>query len=118
MLRQYGVNPSSSMLCGLFPEVVTGNITLVGTIPTLYVGIRRLTGHTRKLAGQALRQCVNLGYHRSSKHLITNISPMEQEMQKRVFWSAYQMECAAAVMLGRPLSLRFEDMDAEVCSVI
>lgn len=25
------------------------------------------------------------------------------------------MECAAAVMLGRPLSLRFEDIDAEVC---
>ncbi|BCS25405.1 uncharacterized protein APUU_50116S [Aspergillus puulaauensis] len=66
-----------------------------------------------KLAGQALRQCVNLGYHRSSKHLLTNISPKEQELQKQVFWSAYQMECAAAVMLGRPLSLRFEDIDAE-----
>ncbi|KAF9879323.1 hypothetical protein CkaCkLH20_02866 [Colletotrichum karsti] len=67
-----------------------------------------------KLAGQALRQCINLGYHRDHKRFKSGVSPFQQEMRKRVFWSAYVMECAAAVMLGRPLGLHFEEIDVEV----
>ncbi|KAL4812036.1 fungal-specific transcription factor domain-containing protein [Aspergillus spinulosporus] len=67
-----------------------------------------------KLAGQALRQCVNLGYHRNHRRLGLNVSPAQAEMQKRTFWSAYTMECAAAVMLGRPLSLNYNEIDAEL----
>ncbi|KAI9042021.1 Positive regulator of purine utilization [Aspergillus affinis] len=66
-----------------------------------------------KLGGQALRQCVNLGYHRSQRRLRSILNPLQQEMQKRAFWSAYVMECSAAVMLGRPLSLHFREIDAE-----
>ncbi|CBF80573.1 Zn(II)2Cys6 transcription factor [Aspergillus nidulans FGSC A4] len=66
-----------------------------------------------KLAGQALRQCINLGYHRNHRRLGLNVSPAQVEMQKRTFWSAYTMECAAAVMLGRPLSLNYNEIDAE-----
>jgi hypothetical protein len=68
----------------------------------------------RKLAGQALRQCISLGYHRNQKRHRVAVSVFQREMQKRAFWSAYIMECAGAVMLGRPLSLRFEEIDAEV----
>lgn len=37
------------------------------------------------------------------------------EMRKRVFWSAYSMECAACIHLGRPLSLHYHEIDTEVC---
>ncbi|KAL4750035.1 hypothetical protein BDW72DRAFT_213691 [Aspergillus terricola var. indicus] len=66
-----------------------------------------------KLAGEALRQCINLGYHRNHRRLGLNLSLPQVEMQKRAFWSAYTMECAAAVMLGRPLSLNYNEIDAE-----
>jgi hypothetical protein len=69
---------------------------------------------SRKLAGQAVRECVNLGYHRNHKRLRPIANPLQLELQKRAFWSAYVMECAAAVMLGRPLSLHFQEIDAEV----
>ncbi|KAJ4033794.1 hypothetical protein NW761_006474 [Fusarium oxysporum] len=66
-----------------------------------------------KLGGQALRQCVNLGYHRNQKRLRSTLNPLQRELQKRAFWSAYVMECSAAVMLGRPLSLHYQEIDAE-----
>ncbi|KAL2416860.1 hypothetical protein ABEF95_008753 [Exophiala dermatitidis] len=67
-----------------------------------------------KLAGLALRQCIDLGYHRSSKHLRTSTTdPLRLELRKRVFWCAYSMECQSAVMLGRPLALRDQEIDAE-----
>lgn len=42
------------------------------------------------------------------------LDPLQRELQKRAFWSAYVMECSAAVMLGRPLSLHYQEIDAEV----
>ncbi|KAL2443617.1 hypothetical protein ABEF95_007977 [Exophiala dermatitidis] len=67
-----------------------------------------------KLAGLALRQCIDLGYHRSCKHLKSSTTdPLRLELRKRVFWCAYSMECQSAVMLGRPLALRDQEIDAE-----
>jgi hypothetical protein len=68
----------------------------------------------RKLAGLALRQCIDLGYHRSSKRLRSTPNPLRLELRKRVFWCAYVMECQAAVMLGRPLGIPSHEVDAEV----
>lgn len=68
----------------------------------------------RKLAGLALRQCIDLGYHRSLKRLRSTPNPLRLELRKRVFWCAYVMECQAAVMLGRPLGIPPQEVDAEV----
>ncbi|CAM1503165.1 Fc.00g079410.m01.CDS01 [Cosmosporella sp. VM-42] len=67
-----------------------------------------------KLAGLALRQCIDLGYHRSSKRLRSTANPLVLEMQRRVFWCAYTMESQAAVMLGRPQGIPYQEVDAEV----
>uniref|UniRef100_A0A8H7KA26 Xylanolytic transcriptional activator regulatory domain-containing protein n=1 Tax=Bionectria ochroleuca TaxID=29856 RepID=A0A8H7KA26_BIOOC len=67
-----------------------------------------------KLAGQALRQCINLGYHRDHKRLRLARSQLQSELQKRAFWSAYSMECSASLLLGRPLSLRLQEIDADL----
>jgi hypothetical protein len=68
----------------------------------------------RKLAGLALRQCIDLGYHRNSTRLRLNAYPLRLELRRRVFWCAYAMECAAAVMLGRPIGIPDQEVDAEV----
>ncbi|ETS86656.1 hypothetical protein PFICI_00484 [Pestalotiopsis fici W106-1] len=79
--------------------------------------LRSPTGASQwKLGGQALRQCINLGYHRDQKRLKSTQLQFQQEMQKRAFWSAYVMECAASVVLGRPLSLHFQEIDVEASS--
>ncbi|KAL6399732.1 Zn(2)-C6 fungal-type DNA-binding domain [Ilyonectria robusta] len=66
-----------------------------------------------KLAGLALRQCIDLGYHRNSKHFNSRTDPLRLELRKRVFWCAYVMETQAAVMLGRPHGIPYQEVDAE-----
>ncbi|KAI1610878.1 fungal-specific transcription factor domain-containing protein [Exophiala viscosa] len=68
---------------------------------------------TWKLAGLALRQCIDLGYHRNSKRFKPSADPLRTDLRKRVFWCAYVMECQAAVMLGRPLGIPYQEVDAE-----
>lgn len=64
----------------------------------------------------ALRQCIELGYHRSVKRFGTKAKadPLQLELRKRVFWCTYGLDCAAAIHLGRPLGLALHDIDAEV----
>lgn len=47
-----------------------------------------------------------------------NANPLRQELQKRVFWCAFGIDCAAALTLGRPLGIQLRDIDAEVRSFI
>lgn len=69
----------------------------------------------RKLAGLALRQCIDLGYHRNTKHFAPAADLLQIELRKRVFWCAYVVETQAAVMLGRPLGVPYQEVDVEVC---
>lgn len=68
----------------------------------------------RKLSGLALRQCIELGYHRRVKRTGSSLEPLRLELQKRVFWCAYIIDCTAASMLGRPLGMPPQEIDAEV----
>ncbi|KAH6873806.1 fungal-specific transcription factor domain-containing protein [Thelonectria olida] len=65
------------------------------------------------LSGLALRQCIELGYHRSLKKISLRTNVLRLEMRKRVFWCAYQMDCASSVNLGLPLSLPIQEVDTE-----
>lgn len=68
----------------------------------------------RSLSGLALRQCIELGYHRISRRFYPKENPLRLELQKRVFWCSYSMDRAAAVTLGRPFGVADEDIDVEV----
>lgn len=68
----------------------------------------------RNLSGLALRQCIELGYHRNIKQINSRISILRLELRKRVFWCAYQMDCASSVNLGLPLSLPIQKVNTEV----
>ncbi|KAF6836421.1 subtilisin-like protease [Colletotrichum plurivorum] len=68
---------------------------------------------TMNLSGLALRQCIELGYHRNVKKINVRTNLLKLELRKRAFWCAYQMDCAASVNVGLPLSLPIEEVDTE-----
>ncbi|KAF2010111.1 hypothetical protein BU24DRAFT_414547 [Aaosphaeria arxii CBS 175.79] len=68
---------------------------------------------TWNLSGLALRQCIELGYHRNFKKANPITNTLQSEMKKRVFWCAYQIDCASSVNVGLPLSLPIEEVDTE-----
>ncbi|KAH6957791.1 fungal-specific transcription factor domain-containing protein [Ilyonectria sp. MPI-CAGE-AT-0026] len=66
-----------------------------------------------KLSGLALRQCIELGYHRSVNRFGPTTDPLRLEMRKRAFWCAFGIDCVAALTLGRPLGIHVQEVDAE-----
>jgi len=68
----------------------------------------------RSLAGLALRQCIELGYHRSARKLALALDPLRLEMRKRVFWCSYGIDRAASISLGRPFGIPDQEIDIEV----
>lgn len=75
-----------------------------------------LTTRSRSLSGLALRQCIELGYHRNVRKINLRTNVLRLELRKRVFWCAYQMDCVSSVNLGLPLSLPIQEVDTEVSS--
>ncbi|KAH7227308.1 fungal-specific transcription factor domain-containing protein [Fusarium oxysporum] len=65
------------------------------------------------LSGLALRQSIELGYHRNVAKLNLRTNSLKLELRKRVFWCAYQLDCASSINLGLPLSLPIAEVDTE-----
>lgn len=78
--------------------------------------LRSATGPSLwKLSGLALRQSIELGYHRSPKRFGgATIDCLRLELRKRAFWCAFGIDCVATVTLGRPLGIPLREIDAEV----
>ncbi|KND95293.1 Positive regulator of purine utilization [Tolypocladium ophioglossoides CBS 100239] len=66
-----------------------------------------------KVTGLAFRQCIELGYHRKSKHPGPVDDHLHLQIRGRTFWCAYGIECMVSQWLGRPLSLPLHDVSAE-----
>ncbi|KAI5461692.1 fungal-specific transcription factor domain-containing protein [Mariannaea sp. PMI_226] len=67
-----------------------------------------------KVTGLALRQCIELGYHRKSKRRLGRAyEDIHIQIRRRTFWCAYSIECMVSLWLGRPLSLQLHDVSAE-----
>ncbi|KAF4332689.1 purine utilization positive regulator [Fusarium beomiforme] len=66
-----------------------------------------------KISGLAIRQCIELGYHRGVKQFAPAANLLQQEMRRRVFWVAQGIDCTFAVRLGRPLGIPPQEIDAE-----
>ncbi|RMJ26676.1 Transcription factor [Aspergillus sp. HF37] len=65
--------------------------------------------------GTALQLVAALGLHRQwyAKMLKTGSTFLEQELRKRIFWSAYTLDKYLSIMFGRPRLLHDEDIDQE-----
>ncbi|KAJ6055821.1 transcriptional regulator family: Fungal Specific TF [Penicillium canescens] len=67
-----------------------------------------------KISGMAIRHCIELGYHRSAERYRRHVDPLTKEMSKRCFWVAYDIDRVAAFILGRPVGIPDELIDAEL----
>ncbi|KAJ5273302.1 hypothetical protein N7478_008427 [Penicillium angulare] len=101
----------------LYPEVLfIDNLEAIQAILCYAMySLRSLKGPSLwKLSGLALRQCIELGYHRSAKRGPSRRDPLHVELSKRVFWVAQGIDVAYALRLGRPLGIQLNEVDAEL----
>ncbi|QKX54297.1 uncharacterized protein TRUGW13939_01382 [Talaromyces rugulosus] len=79
------------------------------------VGALLLPNHQSlaEITGLALRQCIELGYHRKGKGFGPIEDDLHLQIRRRTFWCAYGIECTLSLWLGRPLSLPLHNISAE-----
>ncbi|KAL3298826.1 transcription activator protein acu-15 [Colletotrichum asianum] len=58
-----------------------------------------------KTVGMALRHCIEMGLHQRTTVYYRNANTLEQELSKRYFWVAYNLDHALALTLGLPLGI-------------
>jgi hypothetical protein len=73
-------------------------------------------GASWMLSMTTLALCIELGLHRSAKRWTPehNHSTYDIEIRKRVFWSILTIHMTLSGKLGRPMSLRLDDIDVEI----
>ncbi|KAI5833483.1 hypothetical protein K523DRAFT_295915 [Schizophyllum commune Tattone D] len=64
------------------------------------------------LIGQAVRMSQDLGLHRSPRRQ-RNLSEVQKETHRKIFWGVYVMDRMLALSLGRPLGINDADCDVE-----
>ncbi|CAH0052307.1 unnamed protein product [Clonostachys solani] len=67
-----------------------------------------------KISGMAIRQCIELGYHRNVAKFRRHADPLTAEISKRIFWVAYDLDRAAGLILGRPFGITDSSLDVEL----
>ena len=69
------------------------------------------------MSSLTLTLCIEMGLHRSvrawNNKAAPDLSELEVELRKRVFWSVLVIHCSISNKLGRPLAVRLEDFDVE-----
>ncbi|KAF9652607.1 hypothetical protein BDM02DRAFT_3088957, partial [Thelephora ganbajun] len=63
-------------------------------------------------AGQALRRAQDIGLHRSPRRL--QLSSLEKEIRRRVWWCVYGLDRVLSMALGRPSGANDDDCDVEL----
>ena len=66
------------------------------------------------LSRQAIRICVENGYHKASASVS---NPADEQMRRRLFWCSYVSERHQSYILGRPYVLHEDDITIEVGSL-
>lgn len=81
-----------------------GNITLVQTLTLMsnYLQKRNKPNSGYNYLGLALHMALGLGLHKEFHHW--DISPLNMEIRRRVWWSMFVFNIGAAVTFGRPLA--------------
>lgn len=70
------------------------------------------------ISGMALRKSIGLGYHRNHHRVKRSPSALSNEMAKRCFWIAYDIDRVTSFVLGRPPAISDQAIDAEVGPIL
>ncbi|KAM0255493.1 hypothetical protein ACHAQJ_005722 [Trichoderma viride] len=90
-----------------------GETQIQNTLLLLVFAHQHATGIASKwkLARQAMRICIQLGYHKApSKPL----DPVTEQRRRRLFWCCYVQERFAACGLGRPIAIADSDITVDM----
>ena len=79
------------------------------SIQLFLISMLRLSTASR-IGGMIVRMSYHLGLHRCSSRF-PQLSPMEQDIRRRLFWSIYCIERYLSQALGQPLELKDDDLD-------
>lgn len=66
-----------------------------------------------EVSGAAMRVAIDLGLHHETDRQ-SKLDPLERDMRRRLFWSAYCIDRNLATALGRPPSISDEWISAKV----
>lgn len=83
----------------------TGNLALVQAVLLLsnYTQKRNRPNSGWNYLGLAVRMALSLGLHKDFPNW--NISPLQREMRRRVWWGVYIFDSGASITFGRPVLL-------------
>lgn len=65
--------------------------------------------------GMAMRMAIDVGLHRNDE-LVPDLTYAERQTRRRTFWGCYVIDRVTAAFLGRPITLRDEDIDSQMPS--
>lgn len=82
-----------------------------------YASINPKLGNVWILSGLAMRDCLQLGFHRDISESIT-LDPLEIDLRRRIFWAAYCMDRSICAALQRPLSIPDPAINAQLMSIL
>lgn len=66
----------------------------------------------RTYVGIAMRMCIEFGFHRDITDL--SLNTFDVEMQRRVFWTCYNLDRHISIATGRPFAISDLDIDTPV----
>lgn len=92
----------------------SGNVTLVQTLTLMsnYLQKRDRPNSGYNYLGLAVRMALGLGLH---KHMDdTNMTLLDLEIRRRVWWCLYIFDCGQTITYGRPLSIPCAGIDADL----
>ncbi|WRT63127.1 uncharacterized protein IL334_000030 [Kwoniella shivajii] len=98
------------------PDSVSGLTRLQITLIKLqYVLYNPIAGNVWDLSGAAIRLAVDLGLHLDS---VLTVSPLEEDLRRRLFWISYNLERNVCTVLSRPPSIPDDWINASFPSLI
>lgn len=100
------------LMFSLQHDIGSESLYLVPTSPLL---IPEVVGSKWDLSRVAMRICIENRYHRRPNR---RLAPMEEQMQKRVFWACYISDRHNSSVLGRPVALLDEEINVEVRCIL
>lgn len=82
-----------------------------------YASINPKLGNVWILSGLAMRDSLELGFHRDLSGTNT-LDPLIIDMRRRIFWAAYCMDRSICAALRRPVSIPDPAIDTQVMSLL
>ena len=102
-----------SFFMDMFDETAIENIQAVLLI-MVYLHANMRSGALWHLSKTACALVLEMGLNRSDANRVHGMSPLDQEIRRRVFWSCVSMDRRISIALGRPIAIHDCDIGVDL----